>query len=248
MRISGITFIHNGVEADYCFEEAIQSMLGVCDEVVVVEAESSDNTRERLKDMGQTHKIRVISATWRPAPLNRERNEDWTKDLGEVARASARYPYIAYVQGDEVLHENDYAAIRQCAETNQPYFVYRYNFWQSPTSLIPHGTVCGHWIVRLGPKRSRVMWGSETLDPAGAQPSQIGLYHYGFLRDPKAFRKKAEIMLPNFCGAMDPRVYEVEKNGWKAFPPAWDKKDEIPFTGTHPNVIHGWLRDRGYNA
>lgn len=247
MKISGITFIHNGVEFDYCFEASIRSMLGVCDEVVVVEAESTDNTRKVIESI-QDPKIRIVSAPWLPSPLNQEADVDWTRDLGEMARAAAKHPYIVYVQGDEVLHEMDYSKILECANTGLPYFVNRYNFWMDTSHLIPHGRCCGHWICRLGPRSTKVAWGSESLDPRGARPSSVGVYHYGFLREPVSFRKKAEIMLPTFCGSMDQRVYDVEKNGIKAFRQFWPKEEDLPFIGTQPKAAREWLKKGGFEA
>lgn len=246
MKISGITFIHNGVEFDYCFEEAIRSMLPVCDEVVVVEAESTDETREVLESIDDP-KIRIIEAPWKPAPLNSETNTDWTKDLGEIARLAAIHPYVVYVQGDEVLHEKDYGKIRDHANSMRPYFVHRYNFWMDTHRLIPHGKCCGHWVCRLAPRNTKVFYGSESLDPTHAHGTDIGLYHYGFLRKITPFRKKAEIMLPNFCGSMDPRIYQAEKEGIQSFRQYWPAHEDIPFAGTHPAAAHQWLKERGYD-
>lgn len=244
MRISGITFIHNGVERDYCFEAAIRSMLPVCDEVVVVEAESTDGTRERIEAI-QDPKIRIISAPWKPAPLKQESNTDWTKDLGELARESSSHPYIVYVQGDEVLHEKDYNSIYDCASTNRPFFVERYNFWVNLQRLVPHGRVCGHRITRLAPRSAKVTWGSETLEHEGSSYSGVGLYHYGFVRDTKSFLIKADVMLKNFLGETDPRLPIIGEKGWSAFAKDWPDTEEIPFKGTHPAVAHQWLKEKG---
>lgn len=249
MKISGITFIHNGTEHDYCFEESIGSMLGVCDEVVALEASSTDDTLARLKAIADVDpRLKIYPAEWNPAPLNQEAGIDWTKELGEIARTMASHPYIVYLQGDEILHENDYAEIRRCASSMATYFSPRYNFWMDPRHLIPHGRVCGHWIARLAPRECPVLWGSESLDTTDAKPSNVGIYHYGFLRKPEAFRKKAEIMLPAFCGSMDQRVYEVEKEGIKAFRQYWPAEEDLPFKGTHPAAAHQWLTERGYES
>ena len=246
--ISGITFIHNGVSHDYCFEESIRSMLGVCNEVICVEASSTDETRARLDALQQADpRLHIFSAPWSPAPLVQATQTDWTMDLGNLARSYARYPYIAYVQADEVLHEADYPLILAASKTRHPITLNRYNFWMDPWHLIPHRRVCGHWLCRLAPRSTPVVWGSELLEPTGSLPSTIGLYHYGFLRHGPHFRRKAEVMLQNFVGQVDPVIYEVEKEGIQAMRRCWPASEDLPFTGTHPALAHQWLRERGYN-
>ena len=44
MKVSGFTFIRNAIQYDYPIVEAIQSILPICDEVVVAVGNSEDNT------------------------------------------------------------------------------------------------------------------------------------------------------------------------------------------------------------
>jgi glycosyltransferase involved in cell wall biosynthesis len=44
--LAGILCIRNGLKLDYCFREAGQSLLGVCDEVVICDSDSDDGTRQ----------------------------------------------------------------------------------------------------------------------------------------------------------------------------------------------------------
>ncbi|HXB45003.1 MAG TPA: hypothetical protein VNV85_13135 [Puia sp.] len=46
MKISGFTYVRNGLTYDYLFVEAIQSDLAVCDEFIAVVGNSSNGTRE----------------------------------------------------------------------------------------------------------------------------------------------------------------------------------------------------------
>lgn len=250
MNLSGFTFIHNAVEFDYCVEECVLSMLGCCDEVIAIEASSTDTTRERLNAIAERDpRLRIITAQWTPAPLSREHNIDWTRDLGEIGRLAALGRSILYLNADEVMHEKDYAEIRRMADGKTSWMLPRYNFWQDPQHLVPHGRVCGHILWRLAPRKCPVAWGCEALEPCRPMsPSEVGVYHYGFIRKPDGFRKKSEIMGQNFIGTIDPIIYEVEKEGIKAMRRCWSPAEDIPFTGTHPALMKPWLTARGYTV
>ena len=62
MKVSGFTFIRNARKFDYPIEEAIQSILPLCDEVVVAVGNSEDDTREMVAALGP--KIRIIDTQW----------------------------------------------------------------------------------------------------------------------------------------------------------------------------------------
>ena len=49
MKVCGFTFVRNGVKFDYPFEEAIRSILPICDEVIVAVGNSEDDTLARVK-------------------------------------------------------------------------------------------------------------------------------------------------------------------------------------------------------
>lgn len=245
MKISGTTFIHNGVEHDYCFEECVRSLLGVCDQVIVVEAASTDNTRAVLESIGDP-RLEIVSAEWNPKPLMRAGEVDWTKDLAEIARAKAIHPMNLYVQADEVVHEDDYSLIRSMAESGDAISLHRLNFWTSAFKLAPAGHVCGVDICRLAPRDRKVVWGSEHLEDQGVQCSGIRLFHYGFIRKGSGFRKKSEIMGQNFMGTIDPIIYEYETKGPEALKTCFQENALQPYEGTHPTVAHGWLRERGF--
>ena len=44
MNVSGFTFVRNGVKYDYPFLESINSLLPVCDHIVVAVGHSEDDT------------------------------------------------------------------------------------------------------------------------------------------------------------------------------------------------------------
>ena len=49
MKISGYTYVRNGIEMDYPVVESIKSVLPICDEFIVVLGDSQDTTREAIE-------------------------------------------------------------------------------------------------------------------------------------------------------------------------------------------------------
>ncbi len=63
--ISGFTFVHNALDGGYPLICAIEAVYPQVDELLIVEAESTDGTREMLEKYKDSHpKIRIIDGKW----------------------------------------------------------------------------------------------------------------------------------------------------------------------------------------
>src|ERR1700731_2922267 len=112
MKISGYVCIRNGFNLDYCFQESIRSLLPVCDEVVVSDAESDDGTRQELEDWARVEpKLRIITYPW-PNPKG---DVTWWTTWLNVTRGFLRYPMQLTVDADEVLDPLSYPTILEAA-------------------------------------------------------------------------------------------------------------------------------------
>lgn len=113
MRVSGFSFIRNAQKFDYPIEEAIRSILPICDEVVVAVGQSEDDTRELVAALGP--KIRIVDTVWDDSLRQGGRvlAEETNKALDAVDRDS---DWAFYIQGDEVMHEQYLPAIRSAME------------------------------------------------------------------------------------------------------------------------------------
>lgn len=111
MYISGFTFIRNAVKYDYPIAEAIQSILPLCNELVVALGNSDDTTRQVLENIGSP-KIRIIDTVW-----NDELREGGQVLAIETMKAfSAINPkadWAVYIQADEILHEDTLENVRK---------------------------------------------------------------------------------------------------------------------------------------
>ncbi len=109
MFVSGFTFVRNAILYDYPIVEAIQSILPVCDEVVVAVGRSDDDTLELIKSI-DSPKIRILETVW----------DDSLREGGQVLAVETNKAFDAisphadwafYIQGDEVIHEQDHELI-----------------------------------------------------------------------------------------------------------------------------------------
>lgn len=260
MSLSGLVPIRNGLRLDYCFQEAIKSLLPVCDEVVVSDGESDDGTQELLREWATREpKIKLCVYPW-PNPVAKI---DFFVDWIQYGRSHCSCTHVCMLDGDEVLDERSYRTVRHYAKESPTYTLKfkRLNFWRDAKHLIPHGQCLGHEVVRLIPQH---MWlpsdgahplGAETVAAAHPSPPRGVIYHYGFLRRPAAYFAKSKELHGMFFGTYDKRLTDAEANtkeggNWmeKIADVEWTER-LVPYDDPHhPAVARDWLRSRGYSV
>ena len=107
--ISGFTFLRNGVELGFPFEESIRSLLPLVDEFVIAVDKGNDSTWERLQALGDA-KIRLIETRWNERMSHRGFVYAQQKMIAQYACTG---DWAFYLEGDEVLHEAELDNIRQ---------------------------------------------------------------------------------------------------------------------------------------
>ena len=108
MKVSCFSFIREGVRLGYPFEESIRSALPLCDEFVIAVGESDDGTLERLQAMNEP-KLRLIPTRWNEAC----RTHGFVYGHQKViAQYNCVGDWAFYLEGDEVLHEDDLDRLR----------------------------------------------------------------------------------------------------------------------------------------
>ena len=63
MKVTGFSFIRNGLKYDYPIVEAITSILPICDEFVVAVGKSEDETYDLINNIDK-EKIKIIETEW----------------------------------------------------------------------------------------------------------------------------------------------------------------------------------------
>lgn len=112
MYVSGFTIARNVIQADYPIKEAIESILPLCDEVVVAVGKSEDNTLEFIQNLARVYsKIRIIETVWDDSL--REGGKVLAVETNKALNAvSKQADWCVYIQADECFHEKDIKEIK----------------------------------------------------------------------------------------------------------------------------------------
>ncbi|MBN1755464.1 hypothetical protein JW877_04535 [bacterium] len=115
MKISGFSFVRNGIKLYYPVVESILSILPICHEFVIAvgKGDDDDSTREQIENI-QSDKIRIIETEWDEKYFDRGRINSIQTD---IALKECTGDWCFYLQADEVVHEQDLPVIqRRCEE------------------------------------------------------------------------------------------------------------------------------------
>ncbi len=204
MKVTGFSFIKNAVKFQYPIVEALQSILPVCDEVIVVAGDSNDDTRELVSAI-HTNKIRVIDSVWDNSLKNgRVLAIETDKALNEI---SPETDWCFYIQGDEVVHENGYEEIvsamrkwKDVKEVDGLLFKYRH-FYGS----YDYTGVSSRWykneirIIRnhksIFSYRDAQGFRKRQNEKLNVKPLNAYIHHYGWVREPKTRLAKQQNFL-----------------------------------------------------
>lgn len=200
MKVSGFTFIRNARRFDYPIVEAIQSILPLCDEVVVAVGNSEDDTLSIIQGL-QSPKIRIIQTQW----------DDTLRAGGQVlaietnkalAAIASDTDWALYIQGDEVLHEQYIPVIRNAMATHLSdekvdgllmhyhHFYGSYDYIGSPLQWYP-------FEIRIFKPNRGVYSYKDAQGFRKADNQKLNVYkipawvyHYGWVKDPQAMQDK----------------------------------------------------------
>ena len=241
--ISGFSFIRNGASLGFPFEESIRSLLPLVDEFVIAVGSGQDDTLERVRAIGDP-KLRIIETVWNERMNDRGFVYAQQKMLAQFACTG---DWVFYLEGDEVVHEDELAQIRASVEQHHgnpavEALVFDYlHFYGTPEwisispgwyrrecrllrntvrSFAPDGQ---YWLIMNEHKRPR---------NAHAALANAHIYHYGWARRVDTMQAKLE---------------QVAKY-WKDSKPLqinyanFDAQAVRRFEGTHPAVMANWLK------
>ena len=259
MTLGGNVCIRNGESLDYCWKEAVQSLLPVCDFVVVCDGESNDGTQELIRDWAnRDHRVKLCVYPW-PNPVGDV--DFWVKWLN-YCREHIAADYQIQLDADEVISERSYPVVEELKRRTGRFSVWcrRYNFWRDAQHLVPHGVCCSHKVVRLAPQD--VWLPSDGPHTRGAEAvgmaidSPIEIFHYGFLRNRDAFFDKAKALHRYFFGTYDSRleaaqertgilIAEGKEGNWMDHCDMEWLDRLIPYYGHHPQLMQLWIEQRG---
>jgi hypothetical protein len=191
MKISGFSFVRNGVKFDYPFLESISSLLPICDEFVITVGKSDDDTLERIQQIGSP-KIKIIETVWDEALRTGGRVLAQQTDIA-LDHVSGDWAF--YLQADEVVHEADLPIVRDAvqhfhADPHVEGLLFRYKhfygsydyvgssrqWYRNEIRVVRNGTAVRSWGdaqgFRIGGRKLRV------------KAIEASIYHYGWVKPP----------------------------------------------------------------
>jgi len=252
MKVSGFTVIRNAIKYDYPILEAIQSILPLCDEVVVAVGNSDDNTLELIQNIDP--KIRIIETIW----------DDSLREGGRVlavetdkafAAISTDSDWAFYIQGDEVIHEKYHPAIlagmkKYKADLKVEGLLFNYKHFYGSYDYV--GSSLSWYLDEIRIVRNRKdIFSYRDAQGFRKQPNEklnvkkidAYVYHYGWVKAPEVMQKKQE----SFHKMWHDDNW-VEENVVKAVEFDYQSKiDQLKlFNETHPAVMQKRISEKNW--
>lgn len=244
MKVVGFTFVRNAIIYDYPISEAIQSILPLCDKVVVAVGKSDDETLQLIQSIAP-EKVVIVETEW----------DDSLREGGRVlaqetdkalAAVDSDADWAFYIQGDEVLHEKYIDTIRAAMEKyadeprvdgllfNYRHFYGSYDFVGASSSWYAKEIRVvrpGKGVYSYKDAQGFRKGDNEKLNVV---PVDAYIYHYGWVKKPEAMQKKQE----NFNRYWHDDQW-LEENVDKGDAYNYEKHLRLlePFTETHPEVM-----------
>ena len=244
MKVSGFTFIRNAIKLDYPIVEAIQSILPLCDEVIVAVGNSEDDTLGLIQSI-DPGKIKIIETIW--DDTLRENGAVLADETNKAFQAiSPDSDWAFYIQGDEVIHEGDYAEIRakmelyvNDLEVDGLLFAYQHffgsydfigasnNWYKKEIRIIRNQKNIYSYRDAQGFRKDD----NQKLNVAAIKAN---VYHYGWVKDPRAMQAKQTSFhkLWHDDEWLEKHIEDVE-----VFPYEDHINGLARFKGTHPQIM-----------
>ncbi len=243
MKISGFTFVRNAIKFDYPIVEAINSILPICDELVVAVGKSEDNTLNLIKNIS-SDKIKIIETIWDDSL--REGGIVLAKETDKAFQnISDNSDWAFYIQGDEVLHEKYYDTILKAMRDNlldnrvdgllfkykhfygsYDYIGESYRWYRNEIRVIRN-------LKEIYSYRDAQGFRKLPNNKLRVVPIDAEIYHYGWVKHPKYQQDKHL----NFNKLFHSDVW-VNQNIKNIEEFDYSKIDSLElFTGTHPKVM-----------
>lgn len=250
-RLTGYTFIKDGIEFDFPFVECILSLIPVCDEVLVCECGSKDNTLDVLKKLEISHeKVRVIHYKW----VN---HRNIVPDIMNHCIEKSNGIWNIGLMPDEVLHENSYAEILEISSGGIP-SSFNAVFVGVKHFVGNYDTRCSLYNRTVRMAKTNSSWRSvgdaksysgrqdcyiRGLHPRGYAPDDlygaknVWYFHYGYLREDGVVFLKSKLRLNETMGVypkLVPKLKDMIRNGKCSYKELYDFDFEKNKSSKHP--------------
>jgi hypothetical protein len=248
MKVSGFTIIRNAVKYDYPIVEAINSILPLCEELIVVVGKSEDNTLHVIKNIGSA-KIKIIESVWDES--KREGGRTFAIETDRAFQAVATdTDWAFYIQADEVVHEKYHPAILLAMEKYQHNpmvegLLFDYKHFYGSYDYVGDSWQWYRREIRIIKNNKQIVsyrdaQGFRKLpnEKLNVKLIDASIYHYGWVKDPRTMQKKVEGYFKYYYTdeQIKANVVLVEEYDFS-------KIDSLTlFEGTHPAVMEDRIK------
>ncbi len=247
MKVSGFTFVKNGLTLGYPILESLKSLDPICDEIVInvcfdhEDCREDDGTYEFLRDNLSSEKYIFLKNKWE---LDSKFGTHLYSSQTNKALAKCTGDLCQYIQGDEALHEGEYQEIERgfkelTTRNDVDALLFHYFHFYGNVDAIKFTRHMYKREIRafkngLGIKSWRDAQGFRSHDDQKLRAKQLDahIYHYGWARKESIMKKKIDIMASHY---EDGAKGEGEKFQYQRI---WGVK---PFKGTHPKIMQEWV-------
>ncbi len=242
MKVSGFTFVRNAIQYDYPIVEAIQSILPVCDEVVVAVGQSEDGTLALIQSI-ESDKIKIVETVWDDSL--REGGRVLAEETNKALKAiDPEADWAFYIQGDEVMHEDYLEAIKNtmqqwCNDERVEGLVFNYRHFYGSYDYIGDSRRWYRREVRIIKNDPSIYSFRDAQGfqkdgrPLKVKPVNAYVHHYGWVKHPKYQQAKQLSFnkLWHSDGWVEKNVEQLDEFDYGTI-------DSVTkFNGTHPKVM-----------
>lgn len=254
MRVSGFTFIRNAIKLDYPVVESIKSILPVCDEFVVAVGNSSDDTLNLIRNIGDK-RIRIIETVWDESPEMKTGGRVLALETDKAFKAiSPESDWAFYIQGDEVIHEKYLDRIREAMIQwkddekvdgllfNYLHFYGSYNYTGSSPRWYNHEIRIIRNRNNFYSYRDAQGFRKDDNKKLNVKPVDAYVYHYGWVKEPSVMMKK----LINASSFYDGLKWLKRAGNEEYYD--YSTVDSLSyFESTHPQVMHEHIARKNWD-
>jgi hypothetical protein len=254
MRVSGFTFIRNAIKLDYPVVESIKSILPVCDEFVVAVGNSSDDTLNLIRNIGDK-RIRIIETVRDESPEMKTGGRVLALETDKAFKAiSPESDWAFYIQGDEVIHEKYLDRIREAMIQwkddekvdgllfNYLHFYGSYNYTGSSPRWYNHEIRIIRNRNNFYSYRDAQGFRKDDNKKLNVKPVDAYVYHYGWVKEPSVMMKK----LINASSFYDGLKWLKRAGNEEYYD--YSTVDSLSyFENTHPQVMHEHIARKNWD-
>jgi len=256
-KISGFSLVRNGIRFDYPFLESWRSLLPLVDELVLNVGKSDDKSLEAAQKFARDEgggKVRIFETEW---PVNDPAKKKSGLILSEqtnLALDACRNDWCFYLQADEVIHEDDYPALRRAIQVaalnGWEAVVFEYRHFYGSFDVVQETRSAYRREMRAIRKSSgaRSVGDAQSFrkpdgEKLNAVLSRARIFHYGWVRTPEAMKEKTRFMDQLYHGDQNEGESQPHSGDNYRYKRFWGLR---PYRETHPSVMKERIARQGW--